>query len=77
MKVLIDEINKLARISRKRPLTGEEQKRQVELRQKYLTLFRNRFRQQLSQIKVVDKKGNDVTPQKRKANQKSFDKKWK
>ncbi|GAY75277.1 hypothetical protein NBRC111894_831 [Sporolactobacillus inulinus] len=36
MSSLIDEINRLARLSRERSLTIQEKKRQAELRQKYL-----------------------------------------
>jgi uncharacterized protein YnzC (UPF0291/DUF896 family) len=73
MSTLIDEINQLARLSRERSLTIQEKKRQAELRQKYLKNFRQRFKKQLSQIKVVDPKGNDITPKKAKALRKSFD----
>ena len=42
-------------------------KEQEKLRQKYLKAFRSGFKQQLMGIKVVDVNGNDVTPQKIKA----------
>ncbi|MCO7126849.1 DUF896 domain-containing protein [Sporolactobacillus shoreicorticis] len=73
MSALIDEINQLARLSRERPLTTEEKKWQAELRQQYLKNFRRRFKQQLSQIKVVDPKGKDITPKKARALRKSFE----
>lgn len=72
MSKLIDEINRLARLSRERPLNAQERKRQAELRQKYLDNFRNRFKQQLAQIKVVDSKGNDITPRNAKLMRKSM-----
>ncbi|MCO7176541.1 DUF896 domain-containing protein [Sporolactobacillus kofuensis] len=72
MTKLLDEINALARLSRERPLNDQEKKRQAELREQYLANFRNRFKQQLSQIKVVDSKGNDVTPKKAKLMKKGF-----
>ncbi|MET1247705.1 MULTISPECIES: DUF896 domain-containing protein [Sporolactobacillus] len=73
MSTLIDEINQLARLSRERPLTIQEKKRQAELRQKYLKNFRQRFKKQLSQIKVVDPKGKDITPKKAKALREALD----
>lgn len=63
---LIDEINKLAHKSKTAGLTEEEKARQQELRQEYIRLFRGGFKQQLMSIKVVDEKGNDITPEKLK-----------
>lgn len=63
---LIKEINELAHKSKTVGLTDEEKVRQQELRQEYLKAFRSGFKQQLQSIKVVDEKGNDVTPQKLK-----------
>lgn len=63
---LIREINELAHKSKTVGLTDEEKVRQQELRQEYLKAFRSGFKQQLQSIKVVDEKGNDVTPQKLK-----------
>lgn len=63
---LINEINELARKSKTVGLTDEEKERQQKLRQEYLKAFRSGFKQQLQSIKVVDEKGNDVTPQKLK-----------
>lgn len=65
-KELIQEINELAHKSKTIGLTEEEKKRQQELRQVYLRAFRSGFKQQLKSIKVVDEKGNDVTPEKLK-----------
>ena len=59
---MIQEINALAHKSKTVGLTEEEKKRQQELRQE----FRSGFKQQLQSIKVVDEKGNDVTPRKLK-----------
>lgn len=59
---LIKEINELASKSKTVGLTEEEKARQKVLRQKYLKAFRSGFKQQLQNIKVVDEKGNDVTP---------------
>ena len=63
---MINEINELAHKSKTVGLTEEEKARQHELRQEYLRIFRSAFQQQLKSIKVVDSKGNDVTPQKLK-----------
>lgn len=63
---LIDEINQLARKSKTAGLTKEEKIRQQELRQEYIRIFRGGFKQQLMSIKVVDDKGNDITPDKLK-----------
>ncbi|MFT8317754.1 MAG: DUF896 domain-containing protein [Sporolactobacillus sp.] len=66
MSQLIDKINRLARISRERPLNEQERKEQDELRKQYLAQFRARFTQQLSQIRIIDPEGRDVTPGKGK-----------
>ncbi len=63
---LIDEINALAHKSKSVGLTDEEKARQQELRQEYIRIFRGGFKQQLMSIKVVDEKGNDITPDKLK-----------
>ena len=47
-------------------ITPAELKEQEKLRQEYLKAFRSGFKQQLMTIKVVDTKGNDVTPKKLK-----------
>ena len=63
---MIHEINELARKSKTEGLTEKEKKRQQELRQEYLRLFRKGFKQQLQNIKVVDSKGQDVPRSKHK-----------
>lgn len=63
---LLNEINELARKSKAEGLTDEEKARQKELREEYVRQFRSGFEQQLKTIKVVDSKGNDVTPEKLK-----------
>ena len=50
---LIDRINYLANKSKTKGLTEEEKKEQAELRQEYLRLFKEGFRQRLESIKVV------------------------
>ena len=51
---LIDKINELARKQKSVGLTDEEKKLQAELRQEYLRLFREGFKQQLDAIEIVD-----------------------
>jgi len=45
-------------------ITPEELKEQDKLRKEYIRLFREGFKSQLKTIKVVDEKGNDITPEK-------------
>ena len=63
---MINEINELSRKSKTVGLTDEEKERQQILRKEYIRIFRSGFKQQLKNIKVVDEKGNDITPQKLK-----------
>jgi len=50
---LIDRINFLANKSKNVGLTDEEKEEQAKLRQEYLRLFKEGFRQRLDSIKVV------------------------
>ncbi len=59
---LINRINELAAISKQRKLTETEEIERKQLREEYLKQFKAGFRQQLDGVKVVDEKGNDVTP---------------
>ena len=59
---LIDRINELSRLSKVRSLTLEEEKERELLRKEYLKQFKAGFRQQLDGVKVVDEKGNYITP---------------
>ncbi|MFQ8705208.1 MAG: DUF896 domain-containing protein [Thomasclavelia sp.] len=61
---LITRINELAKKKKDGTITALELKEQEKLRQEYLKAFRSGFKQQLMGIKVVDAKGNDITPQK-------------
>ena len=63
---LITRINELAKKKKDVSITTAELKEQEKLRQEYLKAFRSGFKQQLMTIKVVDTKGNDVTPKKLK-----------
>ena len=51
---LIDKINELAKKQKTIGLNEEEKKLQHELRQEYLRLFREGFKQQLDAIEIVD-----------------------
>ena len=63
---LIDRINVLAKKKKEGTITPEELKEQDKLRKEYIKLFREGFKSQLKAIKVVDEKGNDITPLKLK-----------
>ncbi len=63
-KDLIKKINELAKKSKNEGLNREEIELQKKLRKKYLKLFREGFKQQLLNIKVVDENNNDITPKK-------------
>ena len=63
---LIARINELAKKKKNGTITSLELKEQEKLHQEYLKAFRSGFKQQLMGIKVVDTKGNDITPQKLK-----------
>ena len=63
---LIDRINVLAKKKKEGTIPPEELKEQDKLRKEYIKLFREGFKSQLKAIKVVDEKGNDITPLKLK-----------
>jgi uncharacterized protein YnzC (UPF0291/DUF896 family) len=71
----IERINYLARKAKETGLTEKEKKEQKELREAYLKNVRSSFKNQFKTMKVVDPKGNDVTPQKVKDMQKKSKKK--
>jgi uncharacterized protein YnzC (UPF0291/DUF896 family) len=66
----IDRINYLARKAKEEGLNQKEKEEQKELREAYLQNVRSSFKNQFKTMKVVDPKGNDVTPQKVKDMQK-------
>lgn len=66
MDELLKRINELAREAKVRQLTDEEVAERDRLRKAYLKIFREGFRQQLLNTKVVDEEGNDITPEKLK-----------
>lgn len=69
MKELIKRINELANKSKTIGLTELEKEEQQSLRQEYISIFRGNMKETLMNVKVVDKKGQDVTPEKLKNEQ--------
>lgn len=63
-------INELAKRAKTTGLTSDELNEQKKLREEYIQTFRSNFTDQLHSIKVVDKKGRDVTPKKLKESKK-------
>ena len=55
---LIKRINALAKKSREEWLTEEEKQEQAELRQKYIKMFRQGVENTLSNVYIMDEKGN-------------------
>lgn len=60
----LDRINELAKEAKKRNLTDEEKEEQEILREKYIQGIRQSFQHQISSLKIIDREGTDVTPQK-------------
>ncbi|MBO0440942.1 DUF896 family protein [Candidatus Enterococcus ikei] len=64
-------INELAKKAKDSGLSEKEKEEQKVLRQEYLAAFRGGMRHHIEGMKVVDPKGNDVTPEKLKEIQKA------
>lgn len=64
MEKLIGRINELAAKKKNETISPAELEEQAKLRQEYIAIFRSNFKEHISQIKVVDEEGNDVTPEK-------------
>jgi uncharacterized protein YnzC (UPF0291/DUF896 family) len=64
-------INELAKKSKESGLTELEAKEQSKLRSEYLATFRSSMLNTLTSVKILDPKGNDVTPDKIKEIQKN------
>lgn len=60
----LQRINKLAKKKKEKGLTEKEAKEQSKLRKAYLDSFREKFKQQIENTRVIDPEGNDVTPDK-------------
>ncbi len=58
MEKLIKRINELAAKSREQGLTEEEKSEQAELRQEYIKKFRQGMENTLSNVYIMDEKGN-------------------
>lgn len=64
-------INELARKTKASGLSDMEAKEQSKLRSEYLSAFRSSMLNTLTNVKVIDPEGNDVTPEKLKRMQKN------
>ncbi|MDR3156414.1 MAG: DUF896 family protein [Lactobacillales bacterium] len=62
----IARINELAYKQKKENLTDEEYVEQHNLRKEYLESLKRHLRHHIEGVKLVDKKGNDITPGKLK-----------
>ena len=61
---LIDRINELANKKKTVGLTPEEKEVQKSLRETYLSIFREGFRNRIEMLQIYDKDGKEVTPEK-------------
>ena len=66
----LERINELAKKSKGKGLSIQEQVEQKKLRDDYITAFRGGMRNTIEGVKIVDEEGNDVTPDKLKDIQK-------
>ncbi len=66
MQELIKRINELARKSREQGLDEEEKKEQDTLRKEYIRRFRQGMENTLSNVYIMDEKGNKKKVEKRK-----------
>ncbi|WP_096818513.1 DUF896 domain-containing protein [Lactococcus fujiensis] len=66
----IERINELARKKKEGTLTNAEADEQAVLRRAYIDSVKENFRTQVENVKLVDDKGNDITPDKLKKLQK-------
>ncbi|OIK11006.1 hypothetical protein BIV60_18800 [Bacillus sp. MUM 116] len=64
-------INELAKKSKTTGLTELEAKEQSKLRSEYLAVFRSNMLETLTNTKIIDPLGNDVTPEKIKDRKKN------
>jgi uncharacterized protein YnzC (UPF0291/DUF896 family) len=69
-KEKIARINELAKKAKQSGLSEIEAKEQSKLRSEYLASLRSSMVNTLSNVKVIDPEGNDVTPEKLKRMQK-------
>ena len=60
-------LNQLAKLKREDKISTAEFKELTGLREQYLSNFRNSFKNQIENTKIIDPDGKDVTPDKIKA----------
>ncbi|WP_213810221.1 DUF896 domain-containing protein [Jeotgalicoccus sp. WY2] len=60
-------LNQLAKLKREDKISASELTELTGLREQYLSNFRNSFKNQIENTKVIDPDGKDVTPDKIKA----------
>lgn len=61
---LLKRINELAHKNKKEGLTEEETKERERLRKEYLKNFREAMRSNIEMMRIFDKDGKEVTPEK-------------
>ena len=66
MEELIKRINELAKKSREEGLSDAEKAEQAELRKKYIAKFRQGMENALSNVYIMDEKGNKKKVEKKK-----------
>lgn len=66
MQELIKRINELSKKSREEGLTEEEKEEQAQLRQQYIQKFRQGMENTLSNVYIMDEKGNKKKVEKKK-----------
>lgn len=66
MEQLIKRINELAKKSREEGLNEEEKAEQAELRRQYIQKFRQGMENTLSNVYIMDEKGNKKKVEKKK-----------
>ncbi len=66
METLIKRINELAKKSREEGLTEEEKLEQAELRKQYIQKFRQGMENTLSNVYIMDEKGNKKKVEKKR-----------
>jgi uncharacterized protein YnzC (UPF0291/DUF896 family) len=63
-KERLTRINELAKKAKTTGLTEQEAREQSKLRREYLEIFRSSMLNTLTSVKIIDPKGDDVTPDK-------------
>ena len=66
MEKLIKRINELAKKSKEQGLSEEEKAEQAKLRQEYIRRFRQGFENTMSNVYIMDEKGNKRKVEKKK-----------